>query len=146
MHISRSKYFFHVCREAALLGLYTSTLVHFNSESLGDVALTADKSCGDKAKLARENLLAALDLLWYLSSACRVGNEFQLDSLYSRKSALFVLDELLYGGVVDTWIVTENSYSLLLTVVSLANSRILRERIVLTSLIGELRHHFKLCD
>ena len=84
MHIACGEYLFNVGLVIVWSSFHIGALIQLYAESLGNIALTAEESCGDKAQLTRKYLLAACYLLWNSSAACLVLYEFQLYSLYCR--------------------------------------------------------------
>ena len=144
MHITGCEHLFNICGKFALSGLDISPCVKFRTEAFSHITLRSQESGCNKAKLTGDHFLAALLFMGNKSAGIRVGGEVQFNSPDAGKSAFAVLDELLDGGAVTAWVAAENGDSFLLTVICLANSWVLRERVVLSTLVGKLRHHFKL--
>ena len=130
MHISGGKHLFDICGKFSVFRFDICALIEFDTECFGNIALTAKESCRDKAKFTRDNLLAALYFARYSPAAFRISLEFQLYCLYGTKAAVFVLDKFLDRCLVDPRVAAEYCCRFF--------------RIVFSTLIGKLWHHFYL--
>ena len=145
MHIACGEYLFHIGLVAFGRGCgNVCPAVQLHAECICNVLFCAEEACCDKYKVCGDNFLAAPYLLHLHSARSLVLNRLETDSFDRVDMTLFVLDELLYGGLINSWVVTEYRNGFFLTVIGLVHSGPFGPRVVCRTGIRELGHHFKL--
>ena len=133
-----------ICRIFARLGLYVRALIDFHAERFCYIFFASEESGRDQHKISVYCVLAARDLCHIHPAGLFIFLALQLDKHGFAEFTFLVFYELFDRCLVHTRIMSEHSDRFLLAVVCLADSRPLRPRVCLCSLIRSFRHHLQL--
>ncbi len=106
--------------------------------------MCAKETCGYKNNIAVHGVLAALHLGHVHAASFLVLRPGKLHALGSLYVAIFILNEFLHGGVVNSWVLTIHRNSFALTVVCFADFWPLWPWVVFRPLIWKFAHHLQL--
>ena len=123
VHIARCKDIFHVCFKTILLCLHIGSWRQFHLKSIRDVFLCPQEARSNEYKLAVHDFFTACYFFTIHSACLRILFPCKFYDLNRFQPAVFIFDELLYRGFINTWVMPEYSDRLLLTVICLADLR-----------------------